>query len=64
MNLDGEPQMKLKEIIRGLQAELQEHKLNFRDLEEKFILCQSTVYTLANEFQKYRKLQIGLWSLK
>ncbi|XP_077883934.1 uncharacterized protein LOC144368643 [Ictidomys tridecemlineatus] len=54
MNLDGEPQMKLKEIIRGLQAELQEHKLNFRDLEEKFILCQSTVYTLANEFQKYR----------
>ncbi|VTJ82186.1 Hypothetical predicted protein [Marmota monax] len=54
MNLDGEPQMKLKEIIRGLQAELQEHKLNFRDLEEKFILCQTTVYTLANQFQKYR----------
>ncbi|VTJ82147.1 Hypothetical predicted protein, partial [Marmota monax] len=54
MNLDGEPQMKLKEIIRGRQAELQEHKLNFRDLEEKFILCQSTVYTLANQFQKYQ----------
>ncbi|XP_046314107.1 uncharacterized protein LOC124101929 isoform X2 [Marmota monax] len=54
MNLDGEPQMKLKEIIRGLQAELQEHKLNFRDLEEKFILCQTTLYTLANQFQKYR----------
>ncbi|XP_077883932.1 uncharacterized protein LOC144368639 [Ictidomys tridecemlineatus] len=60
MNLDGEPQMKLKEIIRGLQAELQEHKLNFRDLEEKFILCQSTVYTLANEFQKYHALQFAI----
>ncbi|KAM4816136.1 uncharacterized protein LOC144256438 [Urocitellus parryii] len=54
MNLDGEPQNKLKEIIQGLQAELQEQKLNFRDLEEKFIVCQSTVYTLANQFQKYR----------
>lgn len=54
----------LEKVIKELHSELEESKQQFWDLKEKFLTCKSTVFSLANQLEKYRKLQIGLQLLK
>ncbi|XP_072824076.1 NBPF family member NBPF4-like isoform X2 [Vicugna pacos] len=41
------------EINQELHLELTKQKQDFRDLTQKFLVCQATTYCLANQLQKY-----------
>ncbi len=43
------------EINQELHLELTKQKQDFRDLTQKFLVCQATTYCLANQLQKYSK---------
>ncbi|XP_074227296.1 NBPF family member NBPF4-like [Camelus bactrianus] len=42
------------EINQELHLELTKQKQDFRDLTQKFLVCQATTYCLANQLQKYK----------
>ncbi|XP_032342805.1 neuroblastoma breakpoint family member 4 isoform X2 [Camelus ferus] len=44
----------LLEINQELHLELTKQKQDFRDLTQKFLVCQATTYYLANQLQKYK----------
>nr|XP_045361630.1 neuroblastoma breakpoint family member 4-like isoform X1 [Camelus bactrianus]XP_045361635.1 neuroblastoma breakpoint family member 4-like isoform X1 [Camelus bactrianus]XP_045361638.1 neuroblastoma breakpoint family member 4-like isoform X1 [Camelus bactrianus] len=44
----------LLEINQELHLELTKQKQDFRDLTQKFLVCQATTYCLANQLQKYK----------
>uniref|UniRef100_A0A8D2AJ16 Uncharacterized protein n=1 Tax=Sciurus vulgaris TaxID=55149 RepID=A0A8D2AJ16_SCIVU len=43
----------LEEIIQGLCHQLKESKEELRDLKEKLLISEATVYSLANQLHKY-----------
>uniref|UniRef100_A0A8D2AII8 Neuroblastoma breakpoint family member 5 n=1 Tax=Sciurus vulgaris TaxID=55149 RepID=A0A8D2AII8_SCIVU len=47
--------MDLEEVVLELHSQLQQSKQAFQDLKEKFLICTSTMYSLAKQLQKYRK---------
>ena len=49
----------LEEIIQGMCHQLKESKEELRDLKEKLLISEATVYSLANQLHKYGKLYIG-----
>nr|XP_031545087.1 neuroblastoma breakpoint family member 6-like protein [Vicugna pacos] len=48
-------EMSILEINQNLRCQLEKVKQDFRDLTEKFLTSKATVYSLANQLQKYSK---------
>jgi hypothetical protein len=48
-------EMNILEINKKLRFELEERKQCFRDLKEKLLVSEATVYNLANQLWKYSK---------
>ncbi|EPY76565.1 hypothetical protein CB1_001410006 [Camelus ferus] len=48
------PEVTLLEINQELHLELTKQKQEYRDLTQKFLVCQATTYYLANQLQKYK----------
>ncbi|XP_010966560.1 NBPF family member NBPF6-like protein [Camelus bactrianus] len=46
-------EMSILEINQNLRSQLEKVKQDFRDLTEKFLTSKATVYSLANQLQKY-----------
>ncbi|XP_072802020.1 NBPF family member NBPF6-like protein [Vicugna pacos] len=46
-------EMSILEINQNLRCQLEKVKQDFRDLTEKFLTSKATVYSLANQLQKY-----------
>ncbi|KAB1260637.1 Neuroblastoma breakpoint family member 6-like protein [Camelus dromedarius] len=49
----GRTEMSILEINQNLRSQLEKVKQDFRDLTEKFLTSKATVYSLANQLQKY-----------
>ncbi|XP_037664279.1 neuroblastoma breakpoint family member 6-like protein [Choloepus didactylus] len=47
-------EMSIQEINQELHSQLAKCKQNFRDLSEKFLISQATLYSLVNQLQKYK----------
>uniref|UniRef100_A0A8C0ZYV6 Uncharacterized protein n=1 Tax=Castor canadensis TaxID=51338 RepID=A0A8C0ZYV6_CASCN len=47
--------LNILEINKKLCLQLEEKKQQFRDLKEKFLISEATVYSLANQLWKYSK---------
>lgn len=47
--------MGILETNQYLHSQLEKSKQDFRDLTEKLLTSQATVYSLANQLQKYSK---------
>uniref|UniRef100_A0A8C0XG74 Uncharacterized protein n=1 Tax=Castor canadensis TaxID=51338 RepID=A0A8C0XG74_CASCN len=53
-------EMNILEINKKLCFQLEETKQQLRDLKEKFLISEATVYSLANQLWKYNILWFTL----